>query len=177
MRPPSASSFRPCAPGSTTRSSSPLTTRRLTGASSTPVALPMVSRCRECRSYVRFSWLARNGGSIQRGCPMSAVGSASHCVTTTQSLMRRHVRTSCSLPRTRDGGSADGNNDFIKPAVPRGFWYGPAPVLWSGRVWGIIRPIGSRQSQRPPEIGHRTGQERRPSGATLACSLFSVLRI
>ena len=107
MHPPSASSGRPCTPGSTTQSSSPHTTHRSTVVSSARVAPCMGSRCREGNSPVRSSLLARSGESIRRGCPMSAAGFASRYVTTTRVRTLRRARASCSRPRPRDGTASD----------------------------------------------------------------------
>ena len=54
--------------------------------------------------------------------------------------------------------------------------YRPVTVRGLERVWGIIQPIGARQSQSLPKIGHRIGQEQCPSDAPPASSFFTVLR-
>ena len=96
--------------------------------SSKRVAPRMVSGCRRCRSPVRSSLLVRNGEFTRRGCPMSAVGFASRCVTTTRGPTRKRVRASCLLPRPKDGGIADGHNNITQPDKAATTYQGSAQI-------------------------------------------------
>ena len=104
-RPPSLISGRPCARGSTTRSSLLPTTRHLTRMSSSRVAQGTGCVRHVRRSLAPSSLLARNGESTRRSYPTSAGSFAFRCVTTTP-VRRGSVRAHRARRRGR-GMAAD----------------------------------------------------------------------